>query len=140
MEQSNLSLIDLDYINSEVIKKRKNIWKAYALTSLFGMFGAHHFYLEKKTLGLIKAWFGTMTVLVFLISKFGPENISNILSIISIVMIIVSFLWNVYDLFSIEKILSNMDKENEKKILESLVNQNAISKGENHAKEQEVND
>lgn len=108
--KSQLDTAQLVLFESEIRKKSKNMWAAYALWYFFGGFGAHRFYLGRKgsaigqlIVGLI-AFFALITFYVMLLQDalaYKEEYSTSTLVpvIIAIIFGIALGIWVIVDAF-----------------------------------------
>lgn len=121
MKEKQLKLSELYLINEAVDETKINLWKSFSLALALGFSGIHWIQLKKRKTGYLRFFVTFTTFLIFALASQGVIEDKELGQLIIFGLVIISLVWNVLDLFLINKLnneLTTKTEENMTKILE----------------------
>lgn len=130
MEKVDLYIDELEFINSEVNRNGKSVWKSYTFAILLGWAGVHRFYIGKPKSALCRFGLSTLLSILAIATLIVPTNIESVLGISILVLFAISVVWQIVDLFLIPKWINKIDYDNEEKAFSEIVDIRGVSEDE----------
>ncbi|GGI16145.1 TM2 domain-containing protein [Gottfriedia solisilvae] len=118
INKRDLTLEELGFLESEMLKKMKSKDAAWGLWAGLHFFGAHRFYTEDYKYGSAM-FLSIMLPLIAIIFLFFTDTV-NLLFYISLCLIVCSLLWSWIDAFFLNSRLNQFNETVEQTILENI--------------------